>query len=80
MTLVIVARLAILRASIVSVEAAATSDHQAVVSILQYLFCLAGTGRKHARVKYTVEDYGPEWFKAPWHLANRREGLGLMPC
>ena len=24
----------------------------------------AGTGRKHARVKYTVEDYGPEWFKA----------------
>ncbi|CAE7434136.1 sir1 [Symbiodinium sp. KB8] len=21
------------------------------------------TGRKHARVKYTVEDYGPEWFK-----------------
>eukprot|EP00931_Biecheleriopsis_adriatica_P086419 TRINITY_DN610_c0_g1_i10.p1 TRINITY_DN610_c0_g1~~TRINITY_DN610_c0_g1_i10.p1 ORF type:complete len:964 (+),score=245.44 TRINITY_DN610_c0_g1_i10:67-2892(+) len=21
------------------------------------------TGRKHARVKYTVEDYGPEWYK-----------------
>jgi len=21
------------------------------------------TGRKHARIKYTVEDYGPEWFK-----------------
>ena len=22
------------------------------------------TGRKHARVKYTVEDFGPTWFKA----------------
>ena len=56
------------------VEAAATSDHPADV------YCLAGTGRKHARVKYTVEDYGPEWFKAPRHLGNRKEELGSIPC
>ncbi|CAE7558714.1 sir1 [Symbiodinium microadriaticum] len=35
------------------------------------------TGRKHARVKYTVEDYGPEWFK---EQVEDRLGFKLEPA
>jgi len=35
------------------------------------------TGRKHARIKYTVEDYGPEWFK---EQVEDRLGFKLQPA
>jgi len=35
------------------------------------------TGRKHARIKYTVEDYGPEWFK---EQVEDRLGFQLAPA